>query len=162
MNTTGPDYRLDDETAMLELGAAAGRVTVASGPVIVHLEGPLGAGKTTFARGFLRGAGYQGRVKSPTYTLMEPYSVESGEIVHLDLYRLADPEELEFLGLRDMSGGTVTLLIEWPEKGRGHLPPADISCRIAYAGNGRQLHLEEGTVKGRDWMTVFQADTALQ
>ena len=90
--------------------------------LIVYLKGDLGAGKTTLVRGFLRGLGYKGTVKSPTYTLIEPYRIAGKSICHLDLYRLADAEELEYLGVRDLLQEETVLLIEWPERGEGVLP----------------------------------------
>lgn len=140
-----------DEAAMLDLGRRLGeRATVDR--LVMHLHGDLGAGKTTLVRGFLAGAGYHGRVKSPTYTLMEPYPLPSGEAVHLDLYRLADPEELEFLGLRDLDDRSRWLFIEWPEKGEGHLPAADIVCSISFATPGRDVRLATRNTSAARWL----------
>ena len=108
---------------------------------IVYLRGPLGAGKTCLVRGLLRALGHQGIVRSPTYTLVEPYEVAGLRLLHLDLYRLADPEELEFLGLRDWLGDPHVLLVEWPERGAGVLPPADLDLRLGPADTGRQAAL---------------------
>ena len=110
-------------------------------PAVVHLTGELGAGKTTFARAMLRSLGVQGAVKSPTYTLIESYDVDLGVVAHLDLYRLEDPAELEFLGFRDLQEESVLMLVEWPERGRDALPAADWQVRIAYAGDQRQLSI---------------------
>ena len=137
---------------MLDFGRACGARTAETGPLTIELQGELGAGKTTIARGWLRGLGFEGRVKSPTYTLMEPYDTPAGAAMHLDLYRLADPEELEFLGLRDLSDGSTTLLIEWPGKGVGHLPPADIRIALAYEGEGRRVNLAAHTKAGKGWL----------
>ncbi len=105
---------------------------------LVHLQGPLGAGKTCLVRGLLRALGHQGAVRSPTYTLVEPYEVAGLRLLHLDLYRLAHPEELEFLGLRDWLGEPHVLLVEWPERGAGVLPAADLEIRLGPSGPGRQ------------------------
>ncbi|MCU7918225.1 MAG: tRNA (adenosine(37)-N6)-threonylcarbamoyltransferase complex ATPase subunit type 1 TsaE [Candidatus Thiodiazotropha sp. (ex Epidulcina cf. delphinae)] len=117
-------------------------------PCIVYLEGDLGAGKTTLARGFLRGLGYRGRVKSPTYTLLEPYELKGLSCYHFDLYRLADPGELEYLGIEDLINSNAILLIEWPENGAGVVPAADIKVRIAHQGRGRGLLFSAGSERG--------------
>ncbi|MDX1569231.1 MAG: tRNA (adenosine(37)-N6)-threonylcarbamoyltransferase complex ATPase subunit type 1 TsaE [Xanthomonadales bacterium] len=107
-------------------------------PTVIHLVGPLGAGKTTFVRSLLRALGHSGPVKSPSYGLVEPYEVGDRRICHLDLYRLNDPEELEFLGIRDLVGDTDLLLIEWPEQGGGLVPDADLTVRIDLASAGHR------------------------
>ena len=121
---------------------------------IIYLEGDLGAGKTTLVRGFLRGLGYQGAVKSPTYTLMEPYELGDRTCYHFDLYRLADPEELEYLGLRDMLGTDAILLFEWPDKGAGELPQADLIISVNYRPAGRTLIF---SAKNADWERILSA-----
>lgn len=117
--------------------------------LVVYLRGSLGAGKTTFARGFLHGLGYHGVVKSPTYTLVEPYSFEGGlTCYHFDLYRLADPEELEFTGARDYFNDASICLIEWPEKAAGFLHEADIDCTLEHHPQGRKITLTACSEKG--------------
>jgi len=138
---------VDNAAGQERLGARlAERVPAA---FIVYLQGDLGAGKTTLVRGVLRGMGYQGKVRSPTYTLIEPYRVHGRAVCHLDLYRLGDPEELEYLGLRDLLEEPVVMLIEWPEQGRGMLPAADLVVRIQYQGEGRRLELEPLSEPGK-------------
>jgi tRNA threonylcarbamoyladenosine biosynthesis protein TsaE len=116
---------------------------------VIYLQGELGAGKTTLVRSLLRGFGYQGRVRSPTYTLLESYPLEGLNVYHLDLYRLASPEELEWIGLRDLLAGNDLLLIEWPEQGRGMLPPADLVIAIEYKDRGRQLCVQALSACGK-------------
>ena len=109
-------------------------------PLVIWLEGDLGAGKTTFARGLIHALGYKGRVKSPTYGLLEHYQLESLQVLHMDLYRISDPGELEFLGVEDLLDDRTILLIEWPDKGGQWLPEPDFIFRFAYAGEGRDLN----------------------
>jgi len=138
---------IPDETAMQALGArlAAGDVRGA----VVYLEGPLGAGKTTVVRGLVRALGFAGPVKSPTFTLLEPYQRDDLRVYHFDLYRLADPEELEYIGARDYFGGDALCLVEWPERGAGFLAPADLCVVIALAETGRDVRVEGLTPRGR-------------
>lgn len=136
------EHHCPDPDAQTAFGAALAGVCPAG--CVIHLLGDLGAGKTTLVRGFLRARGHDGPVRSPTYTLIEPYELAGGAVYHLDLYRLGDPEELEYLGLRDLLGGEATLLIEWPERGEGWLPPPDLVLDIAHREAGRDI-----TVAGR-------------
>lgn len=128
-----------DETAAL--GAAVARALAGRPGAVVHLEGPLGAGKTTLARGLLRALGVTGTIRSPTYTLLEPYETGGKALIHLDLYRLADERELEPLGLRDYPPETTWWLVEWPERGGSRLPPADLRIVLAHDGAGRAAAL---------------------
>jgi len=116
---------------------------------IVYLRGDLGAGKSTLARALLRALGVTGAIRSPTYTLVERYPVGDGDAVHLDLYRIGDPGELEFLGL-DAGEGTLWL-VEWPERGASSLPPADLDVALALDGQGRVADLIAGSPVGEAW-----------
>lgn len=118
------------------------------GGEIIFLKGELGAGKTTLVRGLLHGLGYSGNVKSPTYTLVEIYSIENKEINHFDLYRLNDPEELEAMGIRDYCDGQATCLFEWPEHGKGVLPSPDIVFFITHSKDGRNVEINSQTKSG--------------
>jgi tRNA threonylcarbamoyladenosine biosynthesis protein TsaE len=138
---------LEGEAAQEALGARL--AAACDGRVLIFLEGDLGAGKTTLTRGFLRGLGHQGSVKSPTYTLIEPYRIGEHRVYHLDLYRVADPGELEYLGLREMLEEEAVLLIEWAERGEGWLPQPDLRIRIRHAASGRALSLSAATATGQ-------------
>lgn len=142
---------LKDEAAQLELAAAIAQHTPAG--CVIFLEGDLGAGKTTMVRGFLQSLGFQGNVKSPTYTLVEPYLINNQQIYHFDLYRLGEPDELEYAGGRDYFDGKAICLIEWPEKAQGYLPEADLLCQLSYRAfsgeQGRQCEIHANTPKGQ-------------
>lgn len=140
---------LPDADSTDALGAALARTRPAN--AVVHLHGDLGAGKSTLARALLRALGVQGAIRSPTYTLVERYPLsDGGEAWHLDLYRIADAGELEFLGL---DGAEVRLwLVEWPERGTGHLPAPDLTVELAMRGAGRAARLVPGSQTGREWL----------
>ncbi|MFW1678476.1 tRNA (adenosine(37)-N6)-threonylcarbamoyltransferase complex ATPase subunit type 1 TsaE [Pontibacter sp. JAM-7] len=131
--------RIPDEDAMVALGHQLASLCPAG---VVFLEGDLGMGKTTLCRGILQGFGHQGAVKSPTYTLVEPYELNSRQVYHFDLYRLAEPEELEYLGIRDYFDDSSLCLVEWPERGRGILPKPDLIVHLTLDGRGRQAQLQ--------------------
>ena len=135
---------LAGEQATEKFGALLGKVMTElaikrQSALCIYLEGDLGAGKTTFTRGVLRGLGYQGNVKSPTYTLVESYSLNCINIFHFDLYRLLDPEEIEYMGIRDFFAQTALCLIEWPQKAQGHLPEPDVSIEFIYGKDSRTV-----------------------
>lgn len=162
-----------NEEAMLELGAKLAGFAFSG--MIVYLDGDLGAGKTTLVRGFLRAFNYQGAVKSPTFTIVEPYSLDYSKLTnynslddrsklnahthlhhrkfvkvyHFDLYRLEDPEELEYMGFRDYLDGEAIALVEWPEKGLGVLPEADLNIKINYQRNYREVEIIPQSDKGK-------------
>ena len=146
---------IPDEAATLDVGRVLARLCTPG--TVLYLVGELGAGKTTLARGFLRGLGYGGPVKSPTYTLVEPYEIGGQRLYHFDLYRLADPDELEYLGLRDCADGEALLLIEWPSRGGGRLPPADLTLTLQHAPPGRQLRISADSSRGATLLARLEA-----
>ncbi len=119
------------------------------------MQGELGAGKTTLIRGFLNGLGYQGIVKSPTYTLVESYQLNDLEIFHFDLYRLNDPEELAAIGIRDYFSGDGIYLVEWPEKGAAFIGTPDVLLQIQYQDDQRKVLLEAKTSLGKEIIRAF-------
>jgi tRNA threonylcarbamoyladenosine biosynthesis protein TsaE len=142
---------LADSQATRAQGAGLAAAVAARRPeqLIIYLEGDLGAGKTTFARGFLEALGHAGRVPSPTYTLVEPYALSGYRVFHMDLYRINDPSELEDLGVAEQLGPGAVGLIEWPGHGDGYLPPPDIRVRLELIPTGRALTLTALTGRGR-------------
>jgi tRNA threonylcarbamoyladenosine biosynthesis protein TsaE len=133
-----------------EMEALGARLAVLCRPGMrIHLQGELGAGKTTLARGLLRGLGHRGSVKSPTYTLVEPYLIDNKRIYHFDLYRISDPEELEAIGLRDYLDSDSLCLVEWPERAAALLGEPDLLITIVIKGAGRAVTLTPGSPAGR-------------
>jgi len=130
---------LADEAATLAFGKSL--LPLLDGAPLVFLHGQLGAGKTTLVRGILRALGHSGSVKSPTYTLLEPYEVAGRTIYHFDLYRIGDSEELDFIGFDELLDADAIKLVEWPEQGAGRLPAPDIDIRLSLEGEGRRVEV---------------------
>lgn len=141
-----------DEAATIAIGRALAAALPAAGGLLLGLAGELGAGKTTLARALLRELGVTGPVRSPTYTLVEPYEIDGKVILHFDLYRLEHPQDLETLGYRELRAGSRLALLEWPERAGERLGPVDLTCRIGYANGGRRLDFDPGTAAGEDWL----------
>ena len=148
---------LADEPAMVEFGARLARITAGHG--VIFLEGDLGAGKTTLSRGLIRGLGHAGAVKSPTFTVVEPYEMGEVRAFHFDLYRLVDPEELEFLGIRDYFEDDALCLIEWPDKGAGFLPKPDLTITISPQDSGRSLKILSQGSRGEAWCAALALES---
>ncbi len=136
-------YQLADTEATEEFGAVL--ACCCEPGAIIYLHGDLGAGKTTLVRGSLQALGHKGAVKSPTYTLVEPYELADCRVYHFDLYRLGEPEELEYLGIRDYFDGDALALIEWPQRGAGVLPSPSIEVFLDYRGEGRVVTIAAAT-----------------
>jgi tRNA threonylcarbamoyladenosine biosynthesis protein TsaE len=144
---TEQHWELADEDATRALGSrVAGAL---DGGLVVYLHGELGAGKTSFARALLTALGVGERIKSPTYSLVEGYQAKGRPAWHLDLYRIADPGELEWLGLDALSDPAAVVLVEWPERGRGALPAPDLEVELSYSGLGRHAQLQPKTSRGK-------------
>ena len=138
---------LSDDAATRALGARLSRVLKPG--MSMYLRGDLGSGKTTLVRGLLRGLGYAGRVKSPTYALVELYTISRLNFYHFDFYRFNDPKEWRDAGFSEYFNGTSVCLVEWPEKAAGLLPVADLDITLEFAGDGRDLSLRAGTESGK-------------
>ena len=152
---------VEDEARMLSLGNEIAQVC--EGGLLIYLFGDLGAGKTTLTRGILQGLGFEGHVKSPTYTVVESYVIDGDDgdlnVFHFDLYRLADPEELEYMGLRDFFEESQNIIIiEWPEKGGSILPEPDLEIRLEFEDNGRKVILQALTERGMESLQALNMD----
>lgn len=139
-------FDLPNEAETLNFGAKLAK-TLQPG-IVIYLEGDLGTGKTTLVRGLLRQLGYPGIVKSPTYTLLETYTVANFKICHWDLYRIQVPEELDYIGQGDFFDGTMINLIEWPKQGSGHIQQADVVCALQFEQEGRRVTAMAQTKQG--------------
>lgn len=150
MHKTEFTLHLEDEAATLALGARVSAILTPG--LTVWLQGDLGAGKTTLTRGLLRGLGFEGRVKSPTYTLVESYLISGLYLYHFDLYRFIDPEEWDAAGFREHFNPQSVCLVEWPEKADGLLPLPDLEIRLAVDGAGRVASLLAHSKQGDSWL----------
>lgn len=148
------EWVVESAEAMESLGAKF--AALCDHGTVIFLNGELGAGKTTFTRGFLHGRGYDGNVKSPTYTLVESYILTSGVVHHFDLYRLGDPEELEYMGIRDYFSAASLCIVEWPERGGGVVGEADLALTLKYCNAGRELIALAASQKGREILLQLQ------
>ncbi|MBZ0333095.1 tRNA (adenosine(37)-N6)-threonylcarbamoyltransferase complex ATPase subunit type 1 TsaE [Marinobacter sp. AL4B] len=159
MSIIGIERRLflDGEGETQRLGGELARLAKQSEQSLtVFLEGDLGMGKTTLSRGVMRGLGHEGAVKSPTYTLVEPYEHLTPPVYHFDLYRLGDPEELEYMGIRDYFSADNLCLIEWPERGEGVLPEPDIEIQLERQSEGRAVILRARSELGASLLNQIE------
>ena len=139
-------FIIEDEESMVAFGGKLAEALVSG--LIITLNGDLGAGKTTLSRGILHGLGHHGAVKSPTYTIVEPYQLDIGSVYHFDLYRVNDPQELDYIGFSDYLDQGALSLIEWPERGDGYLTSTDVSIEIEHLAHGRCVCVAALTDKG--------------
>lgn len=152
-----------DETQLLQFGHSLAQIlkqqldTQSENGLIIYLNGELGAGKTTLTRSIVQAFGHQGNVKSPTYTLVEEYNLPPYALYHFDLYRLSDPEELEFMGIRDYFRPQTLCLLEWASRGEGMIPPADLIIQIDYAPQGRNIQLQPQNLLTEQLVANFYA-----
>lgn len=156
---TKQSFILADEIATIAMGKRIADIVKSKlkQGITVYLNGDLGAGKTTLTRGFVQGMGHIGNVKSPTYTLVEPYDLSDWQVYHFDLYRLADPEELEYMGIRDYFNDRSCSFIEWPEKGQGMIASADMVIDLAYFDEQRSITLQSASEIGQQLLLALIA-----
>jgi tRNA threonylcarbamoyladenosine biosynthesis protein TsaE len=153
------ELNLPDEAATLRLGAALAdsMPDLRTRSLLLALQGELGTGKTTLVRGLLRALGVEGPIRSPTFTLVEPYETKAGAIHHLDLYRLQGKQsELDALGYRDYRGLPGLVIVEWPERGGAALGPADLKLTIEHRPAGRGVRVDSATATGRVWQGALR------
>ncbi|MFC0322287.1 tRNA (adenosine(37)-N6)-threonylcarbamoyltransferase complex ATPase subunit type 1 TsaE [Gallibacterium melopsittaci] len=152
---------LENETATLAFGQKLSTYLIKQTEnFVIYLNGQLGAGKTTLTRAIIQNMGYQGNVKSPTYALVEEYHLTNKSIYHFDLYRLSDPEELEFFGFRDYFRSNTLCLLEWAEKGGDLVPAADLLITLNYQGNAREIKLQANSIAAEQIICALIADQA--
>ena len=165
MRRVSLDLNLPDGSATELLGVALAQslpAAAAQTGAVVHLQGELGTGKTTCVRSLLRTLGVIGKVRSPTYTLVDTYGVATWTCVHVDLYRVRSPTEVDELGLADLAGPDCLLLVEWPENGGAVVPTADVELRLAYDGDARTAQVNARTGLGTEWLSNLGHDTSLE
>ncbi len=157
------DFELADSSVTEALGAGLARSlpSAVQAGAVVYLQGDLGAGKTSCACSLLRALGVAGPVRSPTYTLVQNYTVATLTCLHVDLYRVQTLTEVDELGLRELLGPGCLLLVEWPERGAGALPPADLILQLSYSGDARRASLLGMTPLGREWLVNLGRDNRL-
>jgi len=166
MTTDKIDFFLENEAATEQLAKSLADIILPQCPAdsqyqgvsaaTLHLSGDLGAGKTAFARAFLRHCGVTGRIKSPTFALIEPYNVSRINFYHIDFYRFSDPREWADAGFRDLYQPDSILLIEWPEKAAGVLPEPDIHIQLTVQGDSRMAQLDARTARGTKWLDILK------
>lgn len=149
------EVAVPDEAASAELAGRFARLLEA--PCVVYLQGDLGAGKTLFTRAYIHALGYPGYVKSPSYGLLETYEVAGMTVLHLDLYRIEDPEELEYLAIRDLFGPRTVLMVEWPDRGDGFLPAPDLVLEFGESDESRFIRCRPFSFSGKDLAEKIQA-----
>lgn len=157
-DTHGLTLTLPDEAATIRVGETL--AAAIKGHELITLSGDLGTGKTTLCRGLIRALGHDGSVKSPTFTLVEPYELERFNLYHFDLYRLSDPEELEFIGIRDYLNGTAVCLIEWPEKATPILPEPDLAITLKHDNLQRIMQATAQTPAGENLLKLLDSFTS--
>jgi tRNA threonylcarbamoyladenosine biosynthesis protein TsaE len=164
MSQSHSDFLLPEPAATEALGAALAQAfrRLAGGSTVFYLHGELGAGKTTCARSLLRALGVTGAIRSPTYTLVEAYPLGHLTCVHVDLYRVQGPSEVDELGLRDYLASDCLLLVEWPERGAGELPSADLEVTLEYTEAARRGRARAGSERGISWLDNLAHDHSLQ
>jgi tRNA threonylcarbamoyladenosine biosynthesis protein TsaE len=164
MSPSHSDFLLPEPAATEALGAALAQAfqQLPGGSAVFYLHGELGAGKTTCARSLLRTLGVSGTIRSPTYTLVETYPLGRLTCVHVDLYRVQGPAEVDELGLRDYFGSDCLLVVEWPERGDGELPAADLELTMHYADAARQARVHARSPRGGTWLDNLALDDSLR